>query len=887
MTDSRPPFPGGDENRRDLAERLYEEARLLQPGARTRFLDHACADDPELRKELDSLLEHADEAEALFDQLADALIPPDLRTAPKVSRYEVLNCIGVGGMGAVYRARDIRLNRDVALKFMPVYVSAMLDGDERLLMEARAAAALEHPNVCTVHEIGESEDGRPYIAMALCEGETLKDRLRRGPLPVTEAVDVASQIARGLGAAHAHGIVHRDVKPANIMLTPDGTVKLLDFGLAKAANVSVTRPGMTPGTVAYMSPEQTRGDAVGPESDLWSLGVVVYEMLTAVRPFRGGTDQAVIHAILNAAPEAVRKQGHDIPRSLERIVDRLLEKHPDCRYGNVDELLADLELSVPTSAGVLQASHPPYRRRGAIIAIAGSLFVALGSAALWWHEPSASSGLADVQATEPIALTSGDTPFDPAKTIAVLPFTNLSRDPEEDYFSDGLTEELIGVLSRVRALRVAARTSAFAFKEENRDIRVIGAALNVGTVLEGSVRRDGNRIRVAAQLINVADGFQLWSETYERELTDIFAIQHDLALSIASALRAELTPAERERLGRPPTASAEAFALYLKGRHFWNQRTPIGFEKAIEYFHRAIAADSQYAAAHAGLAGVYSLQGLSGALGRGDARERMRASLLRALELDDSIAEAHAVLGAYLHVWEWDADGAEREFLRAIQLDPSYTTARHYYGNLLSAMGRVEEALAQKTMAVELDPLAPALSETLAFTLLYAGRSDEALHHVSNALELDSAYWRAHAVLGLVYETIGRPEDAIREFERANELARARTHRTRADIARVLARTDREGEARQLITEMQAEAAATEAHEPAVATAFMALREGDAAFAWLEEAYRQRHPHLPFIAGDPRFANMDDDPRFNNLMRRIGVQRINGSRALPPGTPRH
>ena len=887
MTDSRPPFPGGDENRRDLAERLYEEARLLQPTARTHFLDHACADDPELRKELDSLLEHAAEAEALFDQLADALIPPDLRTAPKVSRYEVLSCIGVGGMGAVYRARDIRLNRDVALKFMPVYLSAMLDGDERLLMEARAAAALEHPNVCTVHEIGESEDGRPYIAMALCEGETLKERLRRGPLPVTEAVDVARQIARGLGAAHAHGIVHRDIKPANIMLTPDGTVKLLDFGLAKAANVTATRPGMTPGTVSYMSPEQTRGDAVGPESDLWGLGVVLYEMLTTVRPFRGGTDQAVIHAILNTAPESLRKQDHNIPRSLERIVDRLLEKDPDCRYSNVDELLADLELSVPT-AGVLHASHPPMsRRRGAIIAIAGSLFVGLGSAALWLHEPSASSGLAEVQASEPITLPSGDTPFDPAKTIAVLPFTNLSRDPEEDYFSDGLTEELIGVLSRVRALRVAARTSAFVFKGQKRDIRVIGAALNVATVLEGSVRRDGNRIRVAAQLISVADGFQLWADTYERELTDIFAIQHDLALSIASALRAELTPAERERLGRPPTASADAFALYLKGRHFWNQRTPIGFERAIEYFQRAIAADSQYAAAHAGLAGVYSLQGLSGALGRGDARERMRAAVLRALELDDSIAEAHAVLGAYLHVWEWDADGAEREFLRAIQLDPSYTTARHYYGNLLSAMGRVEEALAQKTMAVELDPLAPALSETLAFTLLYAGRSDEALYHVSNALELDSAYWRAHAVLGLVYETTGRAEDAIREFERANELARARTHRTRADIARVLAHTGRQREARQLITEMQAEATATEAHEPAVATAFMALREDDAAFAWLEEAYRQRHPHLPFIAGDARFADMDDDPRFVNLMRRIGVRRINGSRALPSGTPRH
>jgi serine/threonine-protein kinase len=612
-------------------------------------------------------------------------------------------------------------------------------------------------------------------------------------------------------------------------------------------------------------------------------------MLTNVRPFRGGTDQAVIHAILNAIPNPARTVDPGVPRSLERVLACLLEKNPDDRYAKAEDLLADLapELHTPGSRVTPFTTQRVRSRWGRVASIAGAgvLIAGLGAGALLWGDRGESSGVP--ASPEGSALAAGDAPVDPSKTIAVLPFTNLSRDPEEDYFSDGLTEELIGVLSRVRALRVAARTSAFVFKGQNRDIRVIGAALNVGTVLEGSVRRDGNRIRVAAQLINVADGFQLWADTYERELTDIFAIQHDLALSIASALRAELTSAERERLGRPPTASAEAFALYLKGRHFWNQRTPIGFDRAIEYFQRAIAADSQYAAAHAGLAGVYSLQGLSGALGREEARERMRAAVLRALDLDDGIAEAHAVLGAYLHVYEWDADGAERELLRAIQLDPSYTTARHYYGNLLSAMGRVEEALIQKTMAVELDPLAPALSETLAFTLLYAGRPDEALHHVSNALELDSAYWRAHAVLGLVYETTGRAEDAIREFERANELARARTHRTGADIARVLARIGRQREARQLITVLQVEAAATEAHEPAVATAFMALGEGDAAFAWLEEAYRQRHPHLPFIAGDPRFASMDDDPRFINLMRRVGVRRITGSLALPRGTPRH
>jgi serine/threonine-protein kinase len=472
-----------------------------------------------------------------------------------------------------------------------------------------------------------------------------------------------------------------------------------------------------------------------------------------------------------------------------------------------------------------------------------------------------------------IRWTRSPTPVPAPRSIAVLPFVNMSGDPEEDYFSDGLTEELIGVLSRVRALQVAARTSAFAFKEQHRDIRAIGAALDVGHVLEGSVRRDGNRIRVAAQLINVADGFHIWSEMYEREVTDVFAIQRDLALSIASALRAELTAAERERLGQPPTESAEAFALYLKGRHFWNQRTPVGFKRAVEYFDQAIAADSRYAAAHAGLAGVYSLMGLSGALPRAEAGERVRAAALRAIELDDNLAEAHAGLGLYLHTYEWDTEGAERELRRAVELDPSYATARYWYGNLLAALGRREEALAQKAKAVELDPLAPSLSESLAMTLLGARRIDEARQQVSNALELDSTYWRAHAVLGLVYEMMDRADDAIREYEQANELARAPVHRTRADIARVLARVGRKHEARQLIAELQAEAAATSTHEPSVATALMALGETDAALAWLEQAYQERHPLLPFIPDDSRFAAFDDHPRFIELMRRVGVKR--------------
>lgn len=461
----------------------------------------------------------------------------------------------------------------------------------------------------------------------------------------------------------------------------------------------------------------------------------------------------------------------------------------------------------------------------------------------------------------------------PARSIAVLPFVNLSPDPEEEYFSDGLAEELIGALARIGDLRVAARTSSFAFKGTTGDIRQIGEALNVATVLEGSVRRDGDRLLVMAQLIDVTDGFHIWSESYERRVTEIFEIQRDLALRIATALEAELTPRERERLALRPTRDLEAYRSFLKARHFWNQRTPLGYERAVEYFQRAIAVDSLYAAAHAGLAGVYSLQGLAGAVHAESARRLARTAALRAIELDEGNAEAHTVLGLYLHAYEWNASAAEHEFQRAIALDPNHAPARQSYGNLLSSMGRIDEAVEQKRRAVELDPLVPALSETLAFTLVRAGQLDEAERHVDNAVELDSTYWRAHAVAGLIHELRGEADNAIRAYERANALARASTHRTRADIARVLARSGARVEARRLLAELRSEADATGLHEPSVATVLLALGETDAAFDWLEDAFRQTHPHLAFIGGDARFSGFDREPRYADLMRRVGMWR--------------
>jgi len=457
------------------------------------------------------------------------------------------------------------------------------------------------------------------------------------------------------------------------------------------------------------------------------------------------------------------------------------------------------------------------------------------------------------------------------KSIAVLPCANLSRDPGEEYFSDGLTEELIGVLSQVSALRVAARTSAFAFKGENKDIREIARALGVGTLLECSVRRVDDRVRVSAQLIDAVDGFHLWSETYEREGTDIFAIQSDLALRIAGALEAELTPSERARLARRPTTNAEAYVLYLKGRHFWNQRTRDAYVRAIEYYERAIEIDTEYAAAYAGLARTYALQGLSGNLTPQEAGERMGTAARRAVQLDDGLAEGHAELAAYLNLFAWDSEASEREYLRAIELDPSYPTTRHLYGNLLRALGRMDESLTQKRKALALDPLDPPMNEGLGYTLLIAGHADEALQHIRNAIELDSMYWRGHASLGNVYQRSGRIDEAVRAHERAVELSGPDSN-ARVGLARVLALAGRKDESRSMLEQLQSEAAGSGIHAPRIATVFLALDDIEGAFEWLELAYRQKHPELRLLfADDPIFTRLHQDPRLNDLLRRLGL----------------
>lgn len=453
------------------------------------------------------------------------------------------------------------------------------------------------------------------------------------------------------------------------------------------------------------------------------------------------------------------------------------------------------------------------------------------------------------------------------KAIAVLPCTNLSGDPEQEYFSDGLTEELTGALAQVHSLSVVARTSAFAFKGEKRDIREVAGALNVGTILECSVRRAGERVRVTAQLINARDGFHLWTETYEREGTDVFAIQNDLALRIASALEAKLTPTERARLAQRPTENPEAHTLYQKGRFFWNQRTRSGYARSIEYYERAINADPRYAKAYAGLATVYSMQGIFSALTPQEASERTKENALKALALDSTLAEAHTVLGGYYQAHAWDSESAEREHLRALELDPNYSTAHFWYGNYLTAMHRYEEAIAHKRKAVELDPLSPQLIWALGVTFLAANRPTRALEQFRNAIELDSTYYPAYSGLGDAYAARGELDEALLAHQRATALTGGSPN---TGLARTLALVGRKEEARRMLAQLQAEATRTRVYQPGLAAVFSALGDVDGAIDWLERSYQQKHPSLRFLGG-PAFASLEGDPRYRDLRRRIGL----------------
>jgi eukaryotic-like serine/threonine-protein kinase len=683
---------------------------------------------------------------AAFHLLAVTVAPIALQTA-LADRYTIERELGRGGMATVYLAEDRKHRRSVALKVLSPGVAAAL-GAERFLREIEVAAGLQHPHILTVFDSGEAA-GFLWFTMPYIEGETVRARLEReGRLPVADAIRIATEAARALDFAHQHGVLHRDVKPENLLLTTDGSTLVADFGIARATTEvgHLTETGMVLGTPAYMSPEQAAGDpALDARTDLYSLGAVLYEMLAGELPFTGPNAQALLaKRLTQPAPNVATTR--TVPAALDRAVARALARRPEDRFVSAGELARALQ----GSDGVVPGGRG--RRR---LAVAAGIVVALGLAAV-----------AALRLLKPRSAQGDSTPA----SAAVLPFADLSEGKGDEYFSDGLTDELITALSRLEGIRVAARTSSFQFKGRAVDVRDVGRRLGVGAVLEGSVRRSGSRVRITAHLVNARDGYQLWGESYDRELADVFAVQEDIARAIISALQVKLGAKSRDVLRARPTRDVLAYDHYLKGRFGWNQRTTAGMQEAVRQLEQAVARDSSFALAWAALADAYVLVIPYAGAPRDTVWPQARAAAARALALDSTLGEAHTALAYGTMIYDWDWPRAEASFRRAIAVDPGYPTAHQWYGDFLWSRGRLDEALAQMQEAQRLDPLSLVIASELGQTYYLLRRFSEARAPLQETLALEPNYPHALYLIGLVYVQEHRYDEAIAAMRRALEL---------------------------------------------------------------------------------------------------------------------
>jgi serine/threonine-protein kinase len=780
-------------------------------------------------------------------------------TGKTISHYRIIEQLGQGGMGIVYKAEDLRLQRIVALKLLPPEMTQDAEAKERFTQEARAASALDHPNIFTIYEIGETNDGEMFLAMAYYPGRTLDQKIKDGPLSVDDALDVSMQICRGLMTAHEKGIVHRDVKPSNIVVTHDGVVKILDFGLAKlAGQARLTKVGTTVGTVAYMSPEQaTGGDAVDRRTDIWSLGVVLYEMVTGQLPFKGDHDQAILYSILNTPPRPVKEVRPKLPGPLDHVLERALEKEPEARYHDIREFIADLGLVKATrSRGprVRRGQGPQRGRRASRIITLIVFLVVMGY----------------------VTVTRVILPDDTAKeggtvhSIAVLPLENLSGDAGQNYFADGMTEALITDIAKIRSLRVISRTSAMTYRYTEKTIPEIAGELDVDAIVTGSVLRVGDRVRVTAQLIDAATDKHLWNESYELALQDVLSVQREVAREVAGAIKIELTPEEEGALASASPVNTEAHEAFLKGRYHWNRRTRDDLQKSVGYFEQAIAIDPDYAIVYAGLAETYVVFGDWGFITAKDAYPKADAIARRALEIDGNLAEAYAVLAAVAYEYDWDWHEAERHFQKAITLNPNYATAHQWYAEFLSAMGRFDEALAQNEKAREVDPLSLIVSSSRAWILMYARDYDAAIDQCHRTLELDADFQHALMVLMWCYDLKGMHVEYVEAASRLLVACGAPMNAV-AEFDRVGEESGIDG-AREWFAATGIQFTGGVHNYPFHQAEILAeLGQADDAMALLEKLYDARAQYVARIGVGPFFDPLRSDPRFIDLLRRVGM----------------
>jgi serine/threonine-protein kinase len=856
---------------------LFHSALELDLSERGAFLDQMCGEDDALRREVESLLAADAEAlgvsEALPAKVAVKMLAEDQDSQVeewKLGHYRIVSKLGAGGMGEVYLAQSTKLGRKVAIKLLSPQFTGDLERLRRFEWEARAASKLNHPHIATIYDICE-EGGAHFIVMEYVEGQTLAAILNDRGLDSSEVIEIGLQIADALEEAHSKGITHRDVKPANLMLTPRGQVKVLDFGLAKIAHPAemnddyqhITRmqtmPGMVMGTVAYMSPEQALGREVDRRTDIFSLGVVFYEMTTGRRPFGGETATETIDNILHAQPEAITRLNYRMPAELERIIGKCLEKDRDRRYQSAQELMSDLKrlqqqslLSQPTVADIHskpveedgQQKVPRTGRQRVQILFAIVALALVTAICLWVFRQNIFGPQSEI------------------KSLAVLPLANLTNNPGEEYLADSMTDELISNLMGIGALRVISRTSVMRYKATEQSAGEIAKELRVDALVEGSVRTAGERVLINVRMIHAATEQQLWVKRYERDRSDLLALQSQVAQDIASEIRIKVTPQEQARLARVPSVDPEALQLYFKGRYLWGQRGE-GLKKGVDYFQQAISKDPNFAMAHAGLADSYILLGdLSQA----------KETATTALKLDDTLAEAQTSLAAVKLLYEWDWPAAESGFKRAIDLKPGYATAHHWYAEYLTAMGRHEDALSEIKRAQELDPHSLVISKDVGRHYYFARQYDRAIAQFKNALDLDSNSPNstgAHTFLGLTYVKKAMPGEAFVHFNKA--IALSRSSNNMAMLGYAYASAGRRNEAEQVLDTLIQLSTREQVSPYWIAVIFGAMGDREQAFAWLQKAHDQRSSPMVYLKVHPTLDGLRSDPRFRDLMRRVRI----------------
>jgi len=820
-----------------------------------------------------------------------------LRPNSHLGRYEIRSQLGAGGMGEVYLAWDTKLDRKVALKILPSDLATNKERLKRFEQEAKAASALNHPNIITIYEI-EQIDAVNFIATELIDGETLRERMKRGSMNVNEVLDVAIQTASALSAAHSSGIIHRDIKPENIMVRQDHIVKVLDFGLAKLTHPQPepvntnaptrpaihTDPNVVMGTAVYMSPEQARGQQVDARTDVFSLAVVMYEMVAGRLPFEGSTSSEVLASVLsNKEPQPLARYSNDAPVELERIVSKGLRKERDQRYQTTKDLMLDLQslkqqldfearlersippqplegLTVQASSSV--SSHRPqtastarsttdsFKRRWPTVAIVlAIMIVAVSSLAYFFYFARATHAI---------------------DSIAVLPIINASNDPNSEYLSDGITESIISNLSQLPQLKVMARSTVFHFKGSEIDPRDVGRQLGVQAVMSGRLLRQGNHLIVRTELVNVADGTQLWGGEYDRELANVLGLQQDISREISEKLRLTLTGEEKKRLTGRDTTNAEAYEFYLRGRYFWNKRTADGLTKAIEQFQQAIDRDPNYALGHVGSADSYALLEEYAGIPSSETLPKARAAADRALAIDNSLAEAHASSGIiFQQMWRWP-ETAE-EYRRAIDLNPNYPTAHHFLSIYYRTQGNLDDSLREIQRAQELDPLSSVIGQNVAEIYLLKNDLNSAIAQCQRIIELDPTFPGAHDELGFAYLKAQRNEEALAEFQKTVELS-GRASRYLGDLGYCCAVIGRRADAQAILKELEEKYGRRQAIGQYLAAVYTGLGDKDQAFAWLEKDFERRSGiRLPFVKWWFTFNELHSDPRYADLLRRIGL----------------